>query len=70
LIFNNAGISVGALLEEIRLDDVNYVLDVQAMCPVMKRRGFGHIANVTASIADLMATGEGFARYGTSRKRP
>jgi NAD(P)-dependent dehydrogenase (short-subunit alcohol dehydrogenase family) len=75
LIFNNAGLSVSAPLEEIGVDDFNYVLDVnirgvtngvQAAYPVMKRQGFGHIVN-TASIAGLMATGEGFAAYATSK---
>ena len=75
LIFNNAGLSVGAPLEEIGVDGFNYVLDVnirgvtngvQAAYPIMKRQGFGHIVN-TASIAGLMATGEGFVANGTSK---
>ncbi len=75
LIFNNAGLSVGAPLEEIGVDDFNYVLDVnirgvtngvQAAYPVMKKQGFGRIVN-TASIAGLMALGEGLAAYGTSK---
>jgi NAD(P)-dependent dehydrogenase (short-subunit alcohol dehydrogenase family) len=74
-IFNNAGLSVGAPIEEIGVDDFNYVLDVNirgvtngvlAAYPIMKRQGFGHIVN-TSSIAGLMATGEGFAAYGTSK---
>jgi NAD(P)-dependent dehydrogenase (short-subunit alcohol dehydrogenase family) len=40
--------------------------DAQAAYPVMKRQGFGHIVS-TASMAGLMATGEEFAAYGTSK---
>jgi NAD(P)-dependent dehydrogenase (short-subunit alcohol dehydrogenase family) len=75
LIFNNAGITVGLPLEEIGVDDFNYVLDVnirgvtngvQAAYPIMKTQGFGHIVN-TASIAGLMVMGEGCAAYATSK---
>jgi NADP-dependent 3-hydroxy acid dehydrogenase YdfG len=75
LIFNNAGITVSAPFEEVGVDDFNYVSDVntrgitnsiQAAYPVMKTQVFGHIVN-TASIACLIATGEGFAAYATSK---
>jgi NAD(P)-dependent dehydrogenase (short-subunit alcohol dehydrogenase family) len=75
LIFNNAGISVLATLDEIGVDDFNYVLDVnirgvtngvQAAYPVMKRQGFGHIVN-TASLAGLLPCGEGINAYSTSK---
>jgi NAD(P)-dependent dehydrogenase (short-subunit alcohol dehydrogenase family) len=75
LIFNNAGVTVCAPLDEIGVDDFNYVLDVnirgvtngvQAAYPVMKRQGFGHIVN-TASMAGLLPCGEGIAAYSTSK---
>jgi NAD(P)-dependent dehydrogenase (short-subunit alcohol dehydrogenase family) len=68
LIFNNAGIAIGAEIHEYRLDDWYRVLDinlrgvihgVHAAYPLMLRQGFGQIVN-TASLAGLIpAVGEG-----------
>jgi NAD(P)-dependent dehydrogenase (short-subunit alcohol dehydrogenase family) len=58
-----------SLLEDIGVDDFNYVFNinirggtngVQATYPIMKTQGFGRIVN-TAPITASMATGEGFA---------
>ncbi|HEY0640867.1 MAG TPA: SDR family oxidoreductase [Pseudonocardiaceae bacterium] len=63
LVFNNAGIGVGGLTEELTLEhwdrtiDVNLrgvVHGVHAAYPLMLRQGFGHIVN-TASLAGLVA---------------
>ena len=62
LIFNNAGIAVGGLVEELTLDHWDRVIDVNvrgvvhgvhAAYPVMLRQGHGHIVN-TASLAGLV----------------
>ncbi|KQX62034.1 SDR family oxidoreductase [Angustibacter sp. Root456] len=64
LLFNNAGIGVGGLVDE--LDDEHWdrclavnlhgvVHGVQAAVPAMTRQGSGHIVN-TASMAGLMTT--------------
>jgi NAD(P)-dependent dehydrogenase (short-subunit alcohol dehydrogenase family) len=68
LIFNNAGIAIGAEIHEYHLDDWYRVLDinlrgvihgVHAAYPLMLRQGFGQIVN-TASLAGLIpAVGEG-----------
>lgn len=64
LLFNNAGIGVGGLVDELgdehwdRCLAVNLhgvVHGVQAAVPVMTRQGHGHIVN-TASMAGLMTT--------------
>ena len=70
LMFNNAGISVGGLVEEFTLDHWDRVIDVNlrgvvhgvhAAYPVMLRQGYGHIVN-TASLAGLVP-GPGLAPY-------
>ena len=63
-IFNNAGIGVGGEVRHYKMDDWDYIYDVnlrgvthgvQAAYQVMLRQGFGHIVN-TASVAGLMPT--------------
>jgi NAD(P)-dependent dehydrogenase (short-subunit alcohol dehydrogenase family) len=70
LMFNNAGIAVGGLVEEFTLDHWNRVIDVNlrgvihgvhAAYPVMLRQEDGHIVN-TASLAGLVP-GPGLAPY-------
>ncbi|MBC6461982.1 SDR family NAD(P)-dependent oxidoreductase [Actinomadura sp. HBU206391] len=62
LVFNNAGIAVGGLAEELTLDHWNKTIDVNlrgvvhgvhAAYPIMLEQGYGHIAN-TASLAGLV----------------
>lgn len=74
LIFNNAGIAVGGLVEELTLDHWNRVLDVnvrgvvhgvQAAYPLMLRQGHGHIVN-TASLAGLVP-GPSLAPYAAAK---
>jgi NAD(P)-dependent dehydrogenase (short-subunit alcohol dehydrogenase family) len=61
-MFNNAGIAVGGLAEELTLQHWDRVIDVnlrgvvhgvQAVYPVLLRQGRGHIVN-TASLAGLI----------------
>jgi NAD(P)-dependent dehydrogenase (short-subunit alcohol dehydrogenase family) len=70
LMFNNAGIAVGGLVEELTLDHWNRVIDinlrgvihgVHAAYPLMLRQGHGHIVN-TASLAGLVP-GPGLTPY-------
>jgi len=74
LMFNNAGIAVGGLVEELTLDHWNRVIDVNlrgvvhgvhAAYPVMLRQGYGHIVN-TASLAGLVP-GPGLAPYAAAK---
>lgn len=69
-MFNNAGIAVGGMVEELTLDHWNRVIDVNlrgvihgvhAAYPIMLRQGNGHILN-TASLAGLVP-GPGLAPY-------
>jgi NAD(P)-dependent dehydrogenase (short-subunit alcohol dehydrogenase family) len=62
LVFNNAGIAVGGLAEELTLDHWNRAIDinlkgvvhgVHAAYPIMLEQGRGHIVN-TASLAGLV----------------
>jgi NAD(P)-dependent dehydrogenase (short-subunit alcohol dehydrogenase family) len=62
LMFNNAGIAVGGMVEELTLDHWDRVIDVnlrgvvhgvRAAYPVMLKQGHGHIVN-TASLAGLV----------------
>jgi NAD(P)-dependent dehydrogenase (short-subunit alcohol dehydrogenase family) len=62
LVFNNAGIAVGGLAEELTLDHWNRTIDVnlrgvvhgvRAAYPIMLAQGHGHIVN-TASLAGLV----------------
>ncbi|GLZ05713.1 short-chain dehydrogenase [Actinomadura sp. NBRC 104412] len=62
LVFNNAGIAVGGLAEELTLDHWNRAIDinlkgvvhgVHAAYPIMLEQGSGHIVN-TASLAGLV----------------
>lgn len=62
LVFNNAGIAVGGLTEELTLDHWNRAIDVNlkgvvhgvhAAYPIMLAQGHGHIVN-TASLAGLV----------------
>lgn len=61
-VFNNAGIAVGGLTEELTLDHWNRAIDVNlrgvvhgvhAAYPIMLEQGFGHLVN-TASMAGLV----------------
>ncbi|WP_262403074.1 SDR family oxidoreductase [Actinomadura sp. CNU-125] len=61
-VFNNAGIAVGGLAEELSLDHWNRAIDinlkgvihgVNAAYPIMLKQGNGHIVN-TASLAGLV----------------
>ncbi|RSN50948.1 SDR family NAD(P)-dependent oxidoreductase [Actinomadura sp. WAC 06369] len=61
-VFNNAGIAVGGLAEELTLDHWNRAIDinlrgvvhgVNAAYPIMLEQGSGHIVN-TASLAGLV----------------
>jgi NAD(P)-dependent dehydrogenase (short-subunit alcohol dehydrogenase family) len=61
LVFNNAGIAVGGMTEELTLDHWNKTIDVNlrgvvhgvhAAYPIMLGQGHGHIVN-TASLAGL-----------------
>ena len=70
LMFNNAGIAVAGLVEELTVDHWDRVIDVNlrgvvhgvhAAYPVMLRQGHGHIVN-TASLAGLVP-GPGLAPY-------
>jgi NADP-dependent 3-hydroxy acid dehydrogenase YdfG len=62
LVFNNAGIAIGGLAEEMTLDHWNKAIDVNlrgvvhgvhAAYPIMLEQGHGHIVN-TASLAGLV----------------
>ena len=62
LVFNNAGIAIGGLAEELSLDHWNRAIDinlkgvvhgVHAAYPIMLEQGRGHIVN-TASLAGLV----------------
>ena len=62
LMFNNAGIAIGGMVEELALDHWDRVIDVNlrgvvhgvhAAYPVMLKQGHGHIVN-TASLAGLV----------------
>ncbi|TDC62095.1 SDR family oxidoreductase [Actinomadura sp. GC306] len=62
LVFNNAGIGIGGLAEELTLDHWNRAIDinlkgvvhgVHAAYPIMLEQGHGHIVN-TASLAGLV----------------
>ena len=73
-IFNNAGIAVGGEVRHYKIDDWDYIYDVnlrgvthgvQAAYQVMLRQGFGHIVN-TASMAGLTPT-PFTVSYGTTK---
>jgi NAD(P)-dependent dehydrogenase (short-subunit alcohol dehydrogenase family) len=74
LMFNNAGIAIGGLVEELTLDHWDRVLDVNvrgvvhgvhAAYPLMLRQGRGHIVN-TASLAGLVP-GPSLAPYAAAK---
>ena len=73
-IFNNAGIAIGGLVEELTLDHWDRVIDVNirgvvhgvhAAYPLMLRQGHGHIIN-TASLAGLVP-GPSLAPYAAAK---
>lgn len=73
-LFNNAGIVVGGEAHFYELPDWDRVIDVnlrgvahgvQAVYPVMRQQGFGHIVN-TASIAGLIPLG-GLLSYSATK---
>lgn len=74
LIFNNAGIAVGGMVEELTLEHWDRVIDVNlrgvvhgvhAAYPLMLSQGHGHIIN-TASLAGLVP-GPGLAPYDAAK---
>jgi NAD(P)-dependent dehydrogenase (short-subunit alcohol dehydrogenase family) len=74
-MFNNAGISIDGTIDDIGVDDFNYILDVNlrgaangihAAYPIMREQGFGHLVQ-TSSIAGLIPFGEGVTAYGASK---
>lgn len=73
-MFNNAGISIGGNVNDYRIEDWNYIIDinlrgvingVQAAYKVMMDQGFGHIVN-TASIAGLIPS-SAVVSYATTK---
>ncbi|MCP4199435.1 MAG: SDR family oxidoreductase [Proteobacteria bacterium] len=73
-IFNNAGISIGGLVDRHEIGDWNQIVDVNllgvihgthAAYPIMAEQGFGHIVN-TASLAGLIPV-PGAASYATTK---
>ena len=63
LIFNNAGVALGAFLETVKPEDFQWIMGInfwgvvwgtQAFLPHLKRAGEGHIVN-TSSLFGLMA---------------
>lgn len=74
LIFNNAGIAIGGMVEELTLDHWDAVIDVNvrgvvhgvhAAYPMMLSQGHGHIVN-TASLAGLVP-GPSLAPYAAAK---
>lgn len=74
LMFNNAGIAIGGLVEELTLDHWDAVIDVNvrgvvhglhAAYPLMLSQGYGHIVN-TASLAGLVP-GPSLAPYAAAK---
>jgi len=62
VLFNNAGIAPNSLMDELRLDDWDAMIDINlrgvlhgiaAALPVFRKQGFGHIIN-TASTAGIV----------------
>lgn len=73
-MFNNAGIGIIGDVNHYKIEDWNYILDinlhgvingVQAAYNVMLNQGFGHIVN-TASVAGI-APCPGMVSYGTTK---
>ena len=73
-LFNNAGIVIAGEAHHYQIQDWNRVIDVnlrgvingvQAVYPILRRQGFGHIVN-TASIAGLLPF-TGLLSYTTSK---
>jgi NAD(P)-dependent dehydrogenase (short-subunit alcohol dehydrogenase family) len=73
-LFNNAGIVIGGEAQYYQIEDWYRVIDVnlrgvingvQAVYPIMRQQGFGHIVN-TASIAGLVPLA-GLLSYSTSK---
>ncbi len=74
LMFNNAGIAIGGMVDELTLDHWDRVIDVNlrgvvhgvhAAYPLMLRQGHGHIVN-TASLAGLVP-GPSLAPYAATK---
>ena len=64
LVFNNAGVALGALLETVKPEDFQWIMGInfwgvvwgtQAFLPHLKRAGEGHIVN-TSSLFGLLAS--------------
>ena len=74
-LFNNAGILIIGPIEKIGVENFDYILDVnvrgvhhgvQAVLPVMKNQGFGHIVNVS-SLLGLIPGGQWAVAYSASK---
>lgn len=66
IIVNNAGVAAGGFMEQIPMDDWDWIMDINLMgvvrgckvfIPLFKRQGFGHIVN-TASAASFVSPPE------------
>jgi NAD(P)-dependent dehydrogenase (short-subunit alcohol dehydrogenase family) len=64
LVFNNAGVALGAFIETVKPDDFEWIMGInfwgvvwgtQAFLPHLKRAGEGHIVN-TSSLFGLLAS--------------
>lgn len=74
-LFNNAGILIIGPIEDIGVDNFDYIFDVnvigvhhgvQAVYPIMKEQGFGHIIN-TSSLLGLIPGGQWAVAYSASK---
>ena len=74
-LFNNAGILIIGPIEKIGVENFDYIFDVnvrgvhhgvQAVLPVMKNQGFGHIVNVS-SLLGLIPGGQWAVAYSASK---
>ena len=62
VLFNNAGIAPNSLLDDLKVDDWDAMIDVNirgvlngiaAALPVFRRQGFGHVVNTASTAATL-----------------
>ena len=74
-IINNAGILIIGPIENIGVENFDYIMDVnvrgvhhgvQAAYPIMKKQGFGHIVNVS-SLLGLIPGGQWAVAYSASK---
>lgn len=68
LIFNNAGVGLGALLEEVNQTDFEWIMTInfwgvvwgtQAFLPYLKASGDGHVVNISSLFGLLSVPGNG-----------